>query len=78
MEDKNDKKLILKAFGYLDALIMLFRMRNQFAYSMDELSERFHNLPKDTLSKIFDTFCGVSLSERNVASIRSSEKLKVA
>jgi hypothetical protein len=45
---------------------------------MTELSERFHNLPKDTLSKIFDNFCTVSLSERNIASIRSSEKLKLA
>ena len=63
-DKKSEKKQLLRAFVYLDALMSLQRMRNTFSYTMDELSAKFHDLPKEALARIFDKFCQISLNER--------------
>lgn len=57
LRDKNEKRRVVKGYIYLDALITLQRMPNKFAFSMDQLSQRFHHLPKETLTRIFERFC---------------------
>lgn len=56
-EAKSEKKQLLKALVYLDALMSLQRMRNTFSYTMDELSAKFHDLPKEPLGRILEKFC---------------------
>ena len=48
-DDKNEKRRILKALVYLDALITLYRMPPTFEFAMSDLSHRFRNLPEVAL-----------------------------
>ena len=44
INDKKEKKRILKALVYLDTLITLYRMPPQFEFAIDELSQRFRGI----------------------------------
>lgn len=63
-ESKTEKKQLLRGLVYLDALMTLQRMKNTFSYTMDELSSKFHDLPKEPLGRILEKFCQISLNER--------------
>jgi hypothetical protein len=56
-ESKTEKKQLLRGLVYLDALMTLQRMKNTFSYTMDELSSKFHDLPKEPLGRILEKFC---------------------
>jgi len=55
-EGKTEKKQLLRAIVYLDALMSMQRMKNTFSYTMDELSSKFHDLPKEPLGRILEKF----------------------
>ena len=50
---------------YLDALIRLYRMPPQFEFAMVDLSEKFKNIPEDTLQTILQKFCRITVSDRH-------------
>lgn len=62
-DNKEKKRGVLKSLVYLDALITLYRMPNAFQFAMDDLSERFRNIPEQTLLTIIDKFCNVSVAD---------------
>ena len=64
-EDKKAKRQTVKQLVYLDALISLYRMPNEFKAAYGELSERFRNLPEQPLQLILQKFCKVTLQEIN-------------
>jgi len=64
-DDKNEKRRVLKALVYLDALITLYRMPPQFEFSMSDLSHRFRDIPEVALHQILEKFCQIAVSDRN-------------
>lgn len=64
IEEKSEKKRMLKGLVYLDALITLYRMPNQFEFSMSELSERFRGVPEKPLGDMLQKFCKIAVQEK--------------
>ena len=66
--DKTTKRNTLKSLVYLDALITLYRMPNQFEFAIGDLSERFRGMPEEVLEEVLEEilqkFCKISLSDR--------------
>jgi hypothetical protein len=63
METKEDKRRVVKQLVYLDALITLYRMPNQFSASLSDLVERFRQLPEDPLLAILEKFCKITIDD---------------
>ena len=53
----------MKQLVYLDALVTLYRMPNQFNAAFSELVERFRKLPQEPLLKILEKFCKMTLED---------------
>lgn len=64
INDKKEKKRILKALVYLDTLITLYRMPPQFEFAINELSQRFRGIEAEPLEVILQKFCSISVKER--------------
>ena len=62
-ETKEDKRQVVKQLVYLDALVTLYRMPNQFNAAFSELVERFRKLPQEPLLKILEKFCKMTLED---------------
>ena len=57
IEQKRDKKNLMKAHVYLDALITLSRMPNQIQRSLEDLSEKaFKGLNVEAIRLILEKF----------------------
>lgn len=63
LQDKNEKKQVLKALVYLDALISLQRMPPQFEFVLNDLSQRFRGVKEQPLELILNKFCTIAVSE---------------
>ena len=48
-QSAEEQMMTVQSLVYLDALIRLYRMPAQFEFSMTDLSERFKNIPEETL-----------------------------
>jgi hypothetical protein len=63
ISDKREKKTLLKALVYLDALISLFRMPPAFEFCLQDLSRRFRGVQEEALEMILQKFCTVGIEE---------------
>ena len=63
--ESEEQKHVCQSFVYLDALIRLYRMPPQFQYAISDLSERFKNIPEETLQTILQKFCRITVSDRH-------------
>ena len=64
-EDTEQQKTTVQSLVYLDAIIRLYRMPPQFEFSLTDLSERFKNIPEETLQVILQKFCRITVSDRH-------------
>jgi hypothetical protein len=64
VSDKKEKKNLLKALVYLDALITLYRMPPVFEFQMGDLSHRFRGVKEEALEQIIKKFCTIGLVEQ--------------
>lgn len=63
LKDKKEKKTMLKALVYLDALITLHRMPAIFEFSITELTLRFRGVKEKALELILQKFCTISTQD---------------
>jgi hypothetical protein len=61
IDDKKEKKRLLKALVYLDTLISLYRMPPQFEFAINELSQRFRGIEAEPLEVILQKFCTIGI-----------------
>ena len=64
-QDIEEQKVTVQQLVYLDALIRLYRMPTSFEFSMADLSDKFKNIPEDSLQVILQKFCRMSVSDRH-------------
>ncbi len=70
INDKREKKFILKAFVYLDCLITLNRLPTHIEQSPEELSNKF-KIPVSIIEHVLTTFTHMSL--KNQTKINSQD-----